>query len=158
MVWQIVLVWMAVCLTVLVVYLLTVLKTAKETLTSTKDSLEKSQRELAALTEEATRTMRTAGQIAEDVQAQVNQAKAFVQAVSDCGSSVQHIGESLRQVASVLSAAASRVRDGMTAHQSKMAEIGEWIAAGCQLWQKCQASDWKKRGERPSEGEEQDER
>lgn len=155
MVLDMVIVWMAVVMTVLAVYALMVLKTMRETLQETRASVDEAARRLAALSEEAAHSMRTVTRIAEDVQTKVNVASSVFAALAECGLATRRIGESLHQVASAVTDTAGHIRQAVHTQQSRIAEIGEWVAAGWAIWQKRQSGRTETSGKPPFKGEEE---
>jgi uncharacterized protein YoxC len=158
MAWEIAVVWLTIVVTGLVTYVFWVLRDARRILKETEQTVASMRQEITERSEDTAKLMRSVQRLTEDVQVRVDRTEDFFEGIAQCGRSAKQLGGSLSNVASAFTDTASHVRHAVHTQQARIAEIGEWVGIGWQIWQKWQAertesSDMK--GTSPGKGEDQ---
>jgi uncharacterized protein YoxC len=149
-------VWIAVLLTVLIAYVLWVLKDVRRTLQQTELTVSQLRQELESRSKDAAGLMRSVQRLTEEVQVRVDRTGELFDGIAECGRSARQMGGALSHMASAFSDTANQVRHAVHTQQARIAEISEWVGIGWQIWQKWQAaksSSADKSGAAPAKGE-----
>jgi uncharacterized protein YoxC len=154
--WEITAVWIAILLTVLIAYVLWVLKDVRRTLQQTELTVSQLRQELESRSKDAEGLIRSVRRLTEEVQIRVDRTGELFDGIAECGRSARQMGGSLSHLASAFTETTNQVHQVVHTQQARIAEISEWVGIGWQIWQKWQAaksSSADNSGAAPAKGE-----
>lgn len=129
----------ALAFVVLVVYLVTLIQSAKRSLADTNETLALIRKDLEKVSQESVSLMKAGEQLIRDADEKLHSLDPLANSVKHTGQALEQVTDSVRQVSAAVSRSATGFGKHMDKNQGRFAEILEYTSLGLQLWQKWQS-------------------
>ncbi|MEX2461881.1 MAG: DUF948 domain-containing protein [Paenibacillaceae bacterium] len=139
MVYEISVAVIAVGIVVFVLYMVSLMKTAKITLLQANQSLTQMQNDMVALSREAAHVMHDANLLIKDVQTKMHAFDPLLTSVSQTGEVLSQISGSIKQVSAAVSEVTEGVHRKVSDNKSRISDVVEMVKAGFKIWEKFQS-------------------
>lgn len=139
MVYEISVAVVAVVIVVFVFYMVSLMKTAKQTLLQANQSLAQMQNDLVAMSKEATLVLHDANLLIKDVQTKMHAFDPLLASVSQTGEVLAQLSGSAKQVSAAVSKATEGVQSKISDNKNRISDVVEMAKAGIRIWQKFQS-------------------
>jgi uncharacterized protein YoxC len=129
----------ALAVTVLAIYAILTLRSAKTSLDQVNQTVQRLQLEMDEMSAEVKGLIHNTHQITADVNQKMKSMDAFFRSASEMGEAVHQISSSVKQVsASVSQTLESKTKSAVHTHSNKVNDAMEWVSIGMKVWQKLQ--------------------
>jgi len=139
MVYEICAAVVAVVIVVFVLYMVSLMKTAKQTLLQANQSIAQMQNDLVAMSKEATLVLQDANLLIKDVQTKMHAFDPLLTSVSQTGEVLTQLTGSAKQVSAAVSKVTEGVQTKVSDNKSRISDVVEITKAGIRIWQKIQS-------------------
>lgn len=140
----------AVAFTVLVIYLIITLRSARASLQQTNETLIQVQGQLDRISEESLKLIHNTTLLTEDVHGKIKQLDSLFESISHVGESVNEVTSSVKQVsATVAQTVTSNVQRAAEQNDERLEQILKYASAAMKLWFRWKGykSDHSEKGE-----------
>jgi uncharacterized protein YoxC len=124
---------------ILVVYLVTLIQSAKKSLADTNDTLLSIRKEIEAVSKQSVSLMATSEQLIREADEKLHSLDPIARSVKHTGEALEQVTDSVRQVSAAVSRSATGLGRSVEKNQGRLTEIMEYASIGLQLWQKFQS-------------------
>jgi uncharacterized protein YoxC len=129
----------AVVLAIFILYMVSVMKTVKETLVQANQTLLEVRKDLSTMSLEATQVLHDSNLLINDVHTKLNAFDPILTSVSQAGQALTHLTGSVKQVSAAVSSVTGDVHSTVTHNKSRISQAVEITKAGLQVWKMFQS-------------------
>lgn len=129
----------AAALVVLVVYLVTLIQSAKRSLEGANETLSKIRSELEAVSKQSVSLMAAGEKLVRDAEEKLHTLDPIASSVKHTGEALEQVTASVKQVSAAVSRSASGIGHTVERNAGRISEVAEIASMGVQLWQKWQS-------------------
>jgi uncharacterized protein YoxC len=143
----------AVMLSILILYTVSLMKTAKLTMQQANQSLSQMQLDLKTIKQEATSVMQDTNLLIKDVQTKMHAFDPLFASVNQTGEVLAQLTGSAKQISAAVNQVTGGVYNKASDNKDRIADVMEMTKAGIKLWQKFQSirHSLKKNGDNKKE-------
>jgi uncharacterized protein YoxC len=124
----------AVVLSILILYMVSVMKAVKETLVQANQTLVEVRKDLSTMSLEATQVLHDSNILIKDVHTKLNAFNPILTSVSQAGQALTHLTGSVKQVSAAVSSVTGDVHNTVTHNKSRISQVVDITKAGLQVW------------------------
>ncbi|MDF2922926.1 MAG: hypothetical protein K0R57_1840 [Paenibacillaceae bacterium] len=123
----------------LVIYLVTLIQSAKRSLTDANETLAQIREDLESVSKQSLNLMAAGEQLIREADEKLHALDPITRSVKQTGEALVQVTDSVKQVSAAVSRSASGIGQTVERNHSRIAEFAEYASLGLQLWQKWQS-------------------